>query len=186
MKNAVLLLLSNLCLAVLTISCQNGVSKSKQHIFYEDIILGLSINVDLTSMNFSRGIFIDDVTFCDANSNFKCVLKNDVAWVAIPRGLNHMDTKSWEFGGFKFSSMPVKRMFKCENNERQKWIKVKRFTDEYVDVFFVSENGEIKSFGTEIPQKDFKKEVIGNVDEGDVLGYESLFLAVDGCGIRMP
>ena len=137
-------------------------------------------------MEFSLGTLRNDITFCAANSDFKCILRNDIAWVAIPRDLNYMDAKSWNFGGFKFSSMPVKRMFMCEDNERQKWIKVRKFSGDDVYVFVVNDSGEMKSFGAEIPQKDFRKEAIGKVNEGDVLGYESLFLAVDGCGIRMP
>lgn len=186
MKNIFLLLLSNLFLAVFLASCQIPESDSAQVIYYDDIIWNLSFKADLSSMTFTRVALTDDFKFCPRNSDFKCILRNDTAWVAIPRNLDFMNAKEWDYGGFKFRSMPIRQMFKCENGESQKWVKVKQFIGGDVQVFVLNDSGELKAFGTENPQNDFKEKAIGNVSEGDVLGYESLFIAVDGCGIKMP
>ena len=186
MKNIFSLLLSNLFLAVSLASCQSPESNSAQVIYYDDIIWDLSFKADLSSMTLTRGALTDELTFCARSSDFRCILRNEIAWVAIPRDLNYIGVSEWKFGGFDFNSTPIRQMFKCENTENQKWIKVEKNIGSDIYVFIVNDAGEVKSFGTQIPQDDFKKNTVGNVGEDDVLGYESLFIAVDGCGIGMP
>ncbi len=186
MKNIFSLLFSNLFLAVFLASCQSPESDSAQLTYYDDIIWDLSIKADLSSMTFTRVALTDELKFCARNSDFRCVFRNEIAWVSIPRDLNYMSASEWKFGGFDFKSTPLRHMFKCENTKNQKWVKIEKNIGSDVYVFIVNDAGEIKSFGTQIPQDDFKENTVGNVGENDVLGYESLFIAVDGCGIAMP
>ena len=44
----------------------------------------------------------------------------------------------------------------------------------------------MKMLGIEVPHDNFNKTVSGNFNKQDVLGYESLFLAIDSCGIKIP
>ena len=176
-----------IALTVVAGSCQRSVPAVSDTVLYEDIIWDMKVTVDLSSMTYSLGkTFTDRLTFCDLASEFRCVMRNDIVWVSVPRDISFDVSESWEFNGLKFTSTAIGNMFKCGNQVNQKWIKIKQVIDRDVYIYIINNAAQIKSFGTEIPQNDFKEKAVGNVSEGDVLGYESLFIALDGCGISVP
>jgi predicted permease len=81
------------CLAVSFASCQGKTSNSTEVILSGDLVWDLSIKVDLSSMTFTRAVLTKDFRFCARNSNFRCILSNDIAWVATPRNLDFMSVK---------------------------------------------------------------------------------------------
>lgn len=186
MKVMYTLLLIIIFSPLLLMSCGSDTTEPTKNITYVDVVSGFKVRADLSSMKYHYGGLTNDLSFCGLEDKFKCIMRDERLWVGIPRDLSFDTSQTWKIGNFKFSSEPISRLFECAERKDDIWVKVKDFTSEEGFIYILNDHGEIKLIGYELPQNAFKKEEIGNISEYDVLGYESLFIAVDSCGIRMP
>lgn len=186
MKSIYKVLLFCVFAPLLVTSCYGNPSGSTKNIIYEDIVTGWKTKADLSSMKYHYGGLTNDLTFCDVKDEFRCIMRDDVLWIGVPRNLDFEKPNSWEIDGFTFTSEPTGNILDCEDQTRTNWIKVKNAIGGDVFVYIINDKAQVKMLGIEVPHDNFNKTVSGNFNKQDVLGYESLFLAIDSCGIKIP